>query len=121
MLASFLFRPKIIIGAALLALVFGAAWHYRSVIADRAELLSKNVALALQVDALEVALHDERAAVERVTRQRQSAQAALDALRAGRAGDEESVRWGAQAVPQGERGRLCAAMPWLAGCGEAEE
>jgi hypothetical protein len=108
--------PRFVITGVVLALVFGLAYHYRSVIAQRAELITQNVQLSLQVSTLEVALADERAAVEVVTRQRQAAREALEDLRRGRAGDPEAQEWGAQPIPPGEQARLCAAMPWLEGC-----
>lgn len=107
---------KLIVIVASLALAGAAAWHYRSVLADRAVLRMDNQVLKSQLLEAAADLDAERRAVASVRLQRDSAQAALNLLRSGRDGDEDAQQWAAQSLPPGELARLCEAMPWLSGC-----
>ncbi len=123
-LAAFsLKKPKTvaIIVAVLAVLTFGI--HYNLLKGERdklriAEAGYKRVITAFVVRE-SVLREDARIAAEATATlyaERNVDRAALDKLRTGRADDEESVVWGAQAIPVGEVARLCEALPEMVGC-----
>lgn len=123
MVAWILKHPKLL-GAGITILVIGAfAVHYRLLVGERDELRITKVELEGQL-AAQKARADRYKAAEQAANvaaataiaQRAEAQAALDRLRAGRTNDPEAQTWAAQPVPQGERARLCEALPTLKGC-----
>jgi outer membrane lipopolysaccharide assembly protein LptE/RlpB len=111
-------KPKLIVGTVLLTLVAGAAWHYRSVIARNADLVSQVVRLQIANSEIEAALENERRAAQIAIAERRAAQRALDELRAGRVvdTDPEYVEWSQQRIPPSERARICAALPEAEPC-----
>ena len=111
-------KPKLIIWTVLLSMAAGAAWHYRSVIAKNAELVTRVLELQSEKDELATAMRREREAARVAVEQRAAAQRALDTLRRSRIQDTapEFVEWAAQRLPPSERARLCEALPEAAGC-----
>lgn len=111
-------RPKLIIYTVVLALMVGAAWHYRSVIAKNAELVTRVLELQSVNEEVSRALEVERAATRQAVEQRRAAQAALDALRDSRITDTdpEYQSWAGERIPPTERARICTALPGAAGC-----
>lgn len=61
-------------------------------------------------------LASEKRASRDVLRERDAARSALDEFQHGRQDDPEALDWAAQPVPQGERERMCKAIPELQGC-----
>ena len=116
-------KPKTvaIIVAVLAVLTFGI--HYNLLKGERDKLRVAEAgyrrAISAFVQRESVLREDARLAAEAtatLTAERNADRAALDKLRTGRADDEESVVWGAQAIPVGEVARLCEALPEMVGC-----
>lgn len=114
----FSLKPKLVVAGVVLALVAGAAWHYRHVIAENADLTNRVLQLMQDNDSLAEQVEAERQAAREARAQRAATQAALDALRAGQAADDtpEYVEWSAQRIPPTELARICTALPELEGC-----
>lgn len=113
-----LLKSRVFWLAVLLAAAGGAAWHYRSVIAKNAMLVSQVVQLQIANEEIGIALEAERQAAAEAVAQRRAAQRALDELRAARAADTdpEYLEWSQQRIPPTERARICAALPGAKGC-----
>ena len=110
-----------IILAGLAILAFG--FHYKMLVGERDKLrvaeAGYKAATAAFIQRELVLREDARLAAEAtatLAAERNADRAALDKLRVGRADDEESVVWGAQAIPVGEVARLCEALPEMVGC-----
>lgn len=94
----------------LVASVAGTAWHYRSVISDRANLRLEIVQYQQNQRILESTLERERRAALEAQRETAEARAAVEEARRQRAADPESQDWGTTPIPPSAKERICAAL-----------
>jgi hypothetical protein len=125
MLTWLLRYPKLLGAGIAVAVVLAIGVHYKLVIGERNKLRIENsayqAALIKAARNMELMAEDQRvaeAAAITAIEARRAARAALDKFRAGRQLDPESLAWGAQPIPVGERTRLCTALPEMSGCVE---
>ena len=109
--------PKAVIVSVALALIFGAAWHYRHTLEKNARLVVQVLQLQEDRDTLQLAVERERRAAQIAAAERAAAQLALDTLRRERAADidPEYIEWSRQRIPPSERARICAAPGAMGG------
>lgn len=94
----------------LVASIAGTAWHYRSVISERANLRLEIVQYQQNQRQLQAALQQERAAALEAQRETAAAREAVEEARRQRAADPESQEWGSTPIPPSAKSRICAAL-----------
>ena len=109
-------KIKLIILAVMLAIGGGGVIYVKRVIAERNQLRADVVIYQENEAKLEQTIEDERTAARQAVSDRAETQRALDKLRRGRENDVESQEWAATPIPDGERQRLCEALPGAKGC-----